>query len=125
MISSLFISLISISNNYVHNPIHEHTINSSLSIDYFQECESIEGVNQLNSVFLNGFNSDFIIDNFEGNQSQCELSCNFNDNCRGYVWYQNESEWCNTLTNISGVGQTNLTSQSYQKVLFHHLWMSL
>ena len=49
----------------------------------------MEGVGELNSVFLNAFDSNFN-GNFEGNQTECELSCNVNNACQGYVWYQNE-----------------------------------
>ena len=120
MFFSLLLSLLSTSSNYVHNPLHEYKINSSHSIDYFMDCESVEGVGELNSVFFNGFDSEFVLSNFEGNQTDCELYCNVNNACQGYVWYQNGTGFCNTLTNISKIGETNFTSESYQKVVFHH-----
>ena len=81
--------------------------------------QSLAGTTELSSVFYNGFNSDYILNNFEGIQT-CELSCNQNNSCLGYVWYEDDVGYCNTLTNISGFTETNLTSESYRKILFHH-----
>ena len=95
-------------------------LNDSLSVDYLMEYQSIKNYQSLNTVFENGFNSNYIVDSFEGNQTDCEVSCNLNDNCDGYVWFENNSNYCNLLNNITGKSYTNFTSESYQKIVIHH-----
>ena len=120
MLQSFIFAFLSLAGNYFPTPVHEYQINEATSIDYILLHESVSNISQLSEVFANTFNDEYIIDNFEGNQTECELSCNQNDICKGYVWHQHQNDFCYLLSNITGVTETNMTTESYQKIVFHH-----
>ena len=110
MITYFLTSLFAIANNYIHQPFHEYKINETTSIDYFLTYNSL-----YNGLMFN--NKENIISNFEGNETDCEVSCNNNNNCLGYVLYKNN---CCLLSNITDVIETNDTELSFKKIYYHH-----
>ena len=117
---SFILSILSLSSDYIHNPLHEYKINQTTSIDYLLTYASISGVDSLSNVYENTFNDEFILQRFEGNKTDCEVMCNTLSPCDGYVWHQHEEDWCYLLSNITGTTLTNMTTESYQKIIHHH-----
>ena len=131
-IVSLLTNLFSQGENYYHNPLHEYKINESMSIDYIKSYESnLENVEsnlenvEPNLRFSTGFDSKYIIDTIEDthhNETICELACNVEDRCMGFMMYYNDSDICNCnlLSNISSIAYTNIESKSFKKIIIHH-----
>ena len=124
-LATFLTSLLGQTDIYTHNPIHEYKINDSLSYDYILSYESNMNDGSPNLRFSTGFQEEYIINTIEDtnhNETICELACNDEALCQGFITYHNEFNNCNCnlLSNLGEMASADGMTMSYKRIEIHH-----
>ena len=113
-----FLALAEVGTNFYHHyESGTYKQDNWYSIDYITQYSG-----ESNTQFSTAHDSNYIIDTYYNNQTECEIECNSLDNCLGYVCYpvDGDSHNCNLLSNLGHESYTDSDSVSYKKVVYYN-----